>query len=257
MAPQWAIDAGCVRGNSGFLGPTQGTDAPAAAPRRFGMVLSVAVHAAVLLWLLRATPIPAGIELPRESLAVQIVSGGLAEVAEEVATQREPQRATEEQAVPREPEPPKPKNHPIVRQAAPKHQRVTPSSGLVPGVVASGDLAGSKDEPQDGPSPLPTAPPSPGPSRASDDAFRIYSETVSAWISKHKPGGIRFRGTVTLAFSLSRDGRLAAAEIANSSGMGAVDQAALGALRAAAPFPPPPENASEQQLTFAIPFQFR
>jgi protein TonB len=95
------------------------------------------------------------------------------------------------------------------------------------------------------------------PSGKADDSLRVYGQMVWASIMAHKPAGIRLRGTVTLTFSLLRDGRLDAAAVSTSGGADSLDQIALAALQDAAPFPPPPEGLSGQSLTFSIPFQFR
>ena len=47
-------------------------------------------------------------------------------------------------------------------------------------------------------------------------------------------------GTVTLRFTIGRDGRLIEASIANSSGVMALDKGMLDAIRAGSPYPPLP-----------------
>jgi len=87
--------------------------------------------------------------------------------------------------------------------------------------------------------------------------MQAYARTLWAQIISHKPRGIRFQGTVILSFSLSRSGDLLSAEVSRSSGMGSLDQAALGALKDSAPFPSPPPGLSAGQLSFTIPFTFQ
>lgn len=88
-----------------------------------------------------------------------------------------------------------------------------------------------------------------------DALFRRYSLTLWERIAAQKPDRIRLRGTITLRFSLSRDGELIDAGIAQSSGRDDLDQLALDALRAAAPFPAPPPGIGD--LSFTVPFRFR
>jgi protein TonB len=51
------------------------------------------------------------------------------------------------------------------------------------------------------------------------------------------------RGSAVVAFSIAPGGRLAGVSLARSSGSSALDRAALRLVRAAAPFPPPPQGA--------------
>ncbi|CAK0744820.1 periplasmic protein TonB [uncultured Gammaproteobacteria bacterium] len=92
---------------------------------------------------------------------------------------------------------------------------------------------------------------------AAPDALRLYARAVWARLERFKPKGSGLHGTVSLRFVLAADGGLFNVEITASSGDEALDRAALTAMRAAAPFPPPPDGASSEQRTFAIPFQFR
>ncbi len=92
---------------------------------------------------------------------------------------------------------------------------------------------------------------------ASQGNIRNYAAAVRARIARNKPAGSTRSGSVVLAFTLSSSGNLISARIAQSSGDGALDQAALTALRRASPFPPPPDSTTANQLKFSIPFYFR
>ena len=83
-----------------------------------------------------------------------------------------------------------------------------------------------------------------------------YLRMVWARIMRFRPERVPFAGLARLRFTLGADGSLTAVEIAESSGSGLLDRAALDAVRRAAPFPAPP-GLSESELTFEIPFQFR
>jgi protein TonB len=84
-----------------------------------------------------------------------------------------------------------------------------------------------------------------------------YATRVRAQVARNKPGGRRTRGTAVVSFGIAASGDLAFAAIARSSGSQALDQAALSAVRGAAPFATPPAGATAGQLQFSIPFQFK
>ncbi|OIQ95363.1 gram-negative bacterial tonB protein [mine drainage metagenome] len=91
-----------------------------------------------------------------------------------------------------------------------------------------------------------------------DDArLRRYEQQLWAALLAHKPRGLPFQGTVLLAFTLSPAGALQEARVARSAGMAVLDRAALAALRAAAPLPPPPPGLTVAQRHFSIPFTFQ
>lgn len=77
---------------------------------------------------------------------------------------------------------------------------------------------------------------------------------VRSRVASRRPGGSGSRGTVVIAFSVSRSGALNAARIARSSGNSTLDGSVLAAVRSAGPFPPPPASAN---LNFAMPFYFK
>lgn len=62
------------------------------------------------------------------------------------------------------------------------------------------------------------------------------------------------QGTVEIGFTVHRDGSVSAVAALVSSGQETLDQAAVAAVRAAAPFPPPPEQA---RLSIPVAFRLR
>lgn len=64
-------------------------------------------------------------------------------------------------------------------------------------------------------------------------------------------------GTAIVAFSVSREGALLEARLAQSSGNAALDRAALDAVRRAAPFPAAPPEVSGARAAFNLPVAFR
>ena len=68
---------------------------------------------------------------------------------------------------------------------------------------------------------------------------------------------IHATGVAKIAFAIDREGHLVSARIAHGSGSAAVDAAALGLVRRAAPFPTPPTGAGDKELTFVVPVSFK
>lgn len=89
---------------------------------------------------------------------------------------------------------------------------------------------------------------------ASSGSALNYAALVRSRVASRRPGGGGGRGTVVVAFSVSRSGALNAARIARSSGNSTLDGSVLVAVRGAGPFPPPPAGAN---LSFAMPFYFK
>lgn len=92
--------------------------------------------------------------------------------------------------------------------------------------------------------------------RAGEGAVRSYGARVRARILSNSPsaGGV---GRAVVTFGVSGRGGLRFVRVARSSGSGALDRAAISAVRRSQPFPRPPRGASAAQLTFSISFNFR
>ena len=84
---------------------------------------------------------------------------------------------------------------------------------------------------------------------AGNAAASNYPGQVMSRIARVGKPRVRSRGTAVIAFSVGNGGQLAGARVARSSGSAALDQAALGIIRQAAPFPRPPAGA---QRNFSI-----
>ncbi len=70
-----------------------------------------------------------------------------------------------------------------------------------------------------------------------------YPGQVMRKLSRAGRPRVNARGTAVVAFSISSAGGLASLSLARSSGSSALDRAALGVVRSAAPFPRPPSGA--------------
>ncbi len=98
--------------------------------------------------------------------------------------------------------------------------------------------------------------------KAAKDRFQAYAAMIRAKIERAKRYPLPARemgleGTVKLRFTLSGQGKLLRAEVLKSSGIKMLDQAALKAVRSAAPFPPAPSPYDqEKELSFVITINF-
>ncbi len=95
----------------------------------------------------------------------------------------------------------------------------------------------------------PKATPAP---RARGKSSRAYGAVVRGAVGRHKPRGVG-HGQVTVTFSIGPMGALRGVSVARSSGNSQLDQAALSAVRSAAPFPAPPSGAGQ---TYSLPIYF-
>ena len=71
------------------------------------------------------------------------------------------------------------------------------------------------------------------------------------------PRHLGYSGTVKVAFAIDADGRLTVESVRQSSGVDALDRAALQLIKQAAPFPAPPPGAGAAALSFTVPIRFR
>ncbi|MEA2906392.1 MAG: periplasmic protein TonB [Alphaproteobacteria bacterium] len=130
--------------------------------------------------------------------------------------------------------------------------------------------------PQDqAPAPVTTAPQAPKVDEApvaaapSQGQLNISNSTaVPAWKrqvvgllerNKRYPSAAQVRseqGTVQLAFSLDRQGRVMASHIVKSSGSAALDKETLELVQRAQPFPAPPSEMPGAQITLTVPIRF-
>ncbi|WP_298864151.1 TonB family protein [uncultured Sulfitobacter sp.] len=82
--------------------------------------------------------------------------------------------------------------------------------------------------------------------KAGNAAASNYPGQVMRRISRQSKPRVRSKGTAVVAFTISSGGGLARVSIARSSGSAALDKAAIGLIRKAAPFPRPPAGAQRQ-----------
>lgn len=226
---------------------------------RLSTLLSLAVHGALLLMLVKATAVPGDPGKP-DSLSIDIVTIASPPRPEPEQKPQEPEQKPPEPA----PKPPEPKPAPVAppqKPPPPPRPSLKPTTQLPatppPGTSESTDAA-TEMVAVAPPPPPPSPPPSPsGGIAGQDDSLRQYGQIVWARIVAHKPRGVRLPGTATVTFAIGRDGRLISAQVTGSDGESSLDRVALATLGNAAPFPPPPPHATPAQLVFSIPFHFR
>jgi protein TonB len=88
-----------------------------------------------------------------------------------------------------------------------------------------------------------------------------YFAELMAWLNQHKdyPAELKKQkqqGTVTVKFTIDQTGKVLGATVKNSSGIAALDHAALDVLKRASPLPAIPAFMKRQQLTLAIPIDY-
>ncbi len=84
-----------------------------------------------------------------------------------------------------------------------------------------------------------------------------YLGSVMAQLHRAKPAGSGQQGRAVVRFSIQRSGAAAGIGLAASSGNPTIDQAALGMVRRAAPFPPLPAEYGPASMPLTVPINFR
>ena len=96
---------------------------------------------------------------------------------------------------------------------------------------------------------------------SNSNAIPTWKRQVVGLLERHKryPEAAQARnqhGTVELAFSLDRQGRVTASRIAKSSGSSALDEATLDLVRRAQPFPAPPPEMASAEVNLSVPIRY-
>lgn len=112
--------------------------------------------------------------------------------------------------------------------------------------------------------PRPSTAPAAAPSAAPAGAAARPSVSTASWrgmliahLNRYKrfPGGAR-PGTVQVAFSIDRSGRVISARLAGSSGDPVLDQEAVSMIRRASPVPAPPDGLGRGAISLAVPVRY-
>jgi periplasmic protein TonB len=101
--------------------------------------------------------------------------------------------------------------------------------------------------------PAAAAPASPSPEIAS------WQQALAAHLNRFKQYPARGRnaeGVVTVGFNIDRRGSVLSSRIVKSSGSEVLDAEALAVIKRAAPFPRPPAEIADSELSFVVPIRF-
>ncbi|WP_449255076.1 energy transducer TonB family protein [Bosea sp. (in: a-proteobacteria)] len=101
------------------------------------------------------------------------------------------------------------------------------------------------------------AAPASGASSASPAATASWRGTLIAHLNRFKrfPTGAN-PGTVQVAFSIDRGGRVLSARLVRGSGDAALDQEAVAMIRRASPVPAPPDGLGGGSISLSVPIRF-
>ncbi len=90
-------------------------------------------------------------------------------------------------------------------------------------------------------------------------AGAAWKGLVAAHINRTKryPAGASGSGTVSVSFTISRNGQVLSARLSGSSGTSAFDLEALALLRRANPIPAPPSGFGGETISLSIPIRFK
>lgn len=203
--------------------------------------LSLGLHVAAVLLLINAGAVPGKPGQP-DALSIDIIQiAPPPPVPEEEEAEAKPRPQPVPEPAKPAPRPPQPRQSPRpVAELPPAPPEPSPSLTQAEPETAAAVVA------------VPPAPKAGG--GVPDDSLALYGRVVWTRIAAHKPRGVRLPGTATVTFAIAPDGSLIIAEVTGST---ALDRLALETVRTAAPFPPPPPQATPAQLTFTVPFQFR
>jgi len=128
----------------------------------------------------------------------------------------------------------------VVTTSPPASARIAAGQGAA---VVAGDAAASADQ-------------APGLGDGAHDALMAqWGGRILARIERSRPR-VAGEGRVTVALEVAPDGQLAGLSVAQSSGNGAVDQAALTAVQRAGRLPAAPDGLTDASYAFALPIRF-
>ena len=222
-------------------------------PEPKALVTPVALELSML-----AAPTPPANEPPNESTQTEVVK------QEEVPVEPAIIEAVSEPPPPEpkpepKPEPPKPK--PVQKEAAKPKPQSTPQPRPVQvesqAVVDQPQPMVAETVPAQVVAPVALAP---APARDGQDEDR-YKALVRSKVDAHKHYPRLARrmgeeGRVVVEFSVDASGAVSGVQIRQSSGSERLDEAALQAVRDAAPFPPFPEGVARTRWHFTLPLSF-
>lgn len=93
---------------------------------------------------------------------------------------------------------------------------------------------------------------------ANSAAMSSWRGAVMSHLNRHKrfPDSASAGGTVTVSFSINRNGSVTGARLARSSGADALDSEAVATVRRASPVPAPPAHIAGSTITLTVPIRY-
>ncbi|MER8966371.1 TonB family protein [Mesorhizobium sp. M0808] len=194
---------------------------------------------------------------PAETVQTAETVGAAEEPKPDRPEPRQPKKATAKNKPARKAEPNEPEKPALRRKAskalakADSKKKKTGSGGRDETDVARGMADGKKDgkiltASRGGKSGI-------GNAAVTNYPGKIRSKLVRAFNSTRT----RATGTATVAFTVGSNGSVRSARLTGSSGVAALDKAALDAVRRASPFPPIPDGAGRSAWQFEVPLGIR
>ncbi|SEF80425.1 energy transducer TonB family protein [Bosea lathyri] len=149
---------------------------------------------------------------------------------------------------------PKPKPEVVKRKPPPKPRVVERRKPVNPDKPRAEQTTAPTAQAQAAPT---AAAPRSGASSASPASSASWRGTLIAHLNRYKrfPGGAS-PGTVQVAFSIDRSGRVLSARLVRGSGDAALDEEAVSMIRRASPVPAPPDGLGGGTIALAVPVRF-
>ena len=122
-------------------------------------------------------------------------------------------------------------------------------------VVTASAQQNPQPQPEAAP-PVATGPPPPASISSAAASWQQSLVARLARLQRYPPQARGVHGVVSLAFSIDRHGNIVSSRIVKSSGSALLDAEALDLIKRAAPFPPPPAEIADSELSFIVPIRF-
>lgn len=236
---------------------TDGKSGPSGGLWISSFLAAILFHGVILAGAALWRPAPKAEEPPAAVMMVALVLPGPAPVPPSA-----PASAAPEPPQPKAVEPSKAKPRPLSK----------PRADLIPESVPE-PVAKPADGPAGAEKPASSFPPAPqaagavptartaAENAARDTALSVWRMAIRQHLERRKryPDQARVRrqeGEAMVRFTMTRDGRVTAAELARGSGHAALDREVLALPERAQPLPPPPADVAGERIEIVIPIQF-
>lgn len=213
------------------------------------LFVSLAVHAGLAAaFLIAPSRAPVGTDESAHVISISLVA----------APAKAKVEAPRPQATPPEPE------KPVVHKKTPPPPLVKKKKPVVAIPKPASAEAVAKAAPDEVSDVAPVAAPAKGDVALSSMALETRAQGRAAYgrlvwkkIAEAKPAGLHRKGVVDVRLVITARGELRSVEILRSTGNAELEALARQTLTRAAPFPPPPAELGQGDLSFEIPFNFQ